>query len=176
MRRLVPALVVFLFVALPVVAQVQGGSITGTVKDEQGGVLPGATVSAQAVDATLTFSTDPQGQFRFLNIAPGTYKLSVGLSGFSTVEREAIVAVGRNAEINVTLKIAAIEATVVVTAASPVIDATASGTATTFSRDELNKIPTSRDPFSLIRSVPGALVDRVNVGGNETGQQLIVVA
>src|SRR5262245_57803702 len=176
MKRLSLALAATLFAALPVFAQVQGGSITGTVKDEQGGVLPGASVTAQAVDATLTFTTDADGQFRFLNIAPGTYKLSVGLSGFTTVERQAIVAVGKNADISVSLKIAVVEETVVVTAPSPVVDATATGTATNFSSDELTRIPTSRDPFSLIRSVPGALVDRVNVAGNETGQQLIVVA
>ena len=45
------------------------------------------------------------------------------------------------------------------------------GTATNFTADELSKIPTSRDPFSMMRSVPGVLVDRVNIGGNETGQQ-----
>ena len=45
------------------------------------------------------------------------------------------------------------------------------GTATNFTADELANIPTSRDPFSLMRSVPGVLVDRVNIGGNETGQQ-----
>ena len=45
------------------------------------------------------------------------------------------------------------------------------GTATNFTTDELTKIPTSRDPFALMRSVPGVLVDRVNIGGNETGQQ-----
>src|SRR5262245_11797570 len=146
MKRLSLVLAVLLYGALPVFAQVQGGSITGTVKDEQGGVLPGASVTAQAVDATLTFTTDADGQFRFLNIAPGTYKLSVGLSGFTTVEREAIVAVGKNAEMNVSLKIASIAETVVVTAASPVVDATAIGTATTFSSDELDRIPTSRDP------------------------------
>ena len=57
------------------------------------------------------------------------------------------------------------------TAASPMIDAKQTGTATNFSPDELAKIPTSRDPWSLLRSVPGVLVDRVNIGGNETGQQ-----
>ncbi|HXI30871.1 MAG TPA: TonB-dependent receptor plug domain-containing protein, partial [Vicinamibacterales bacterium] len=50
-------------------------------------------------------------------------------------------------------------------------DARQTGTATNVTADELSKIPTSRDPFSLLRSVPGVLVDRVNVGGNETGQQ-----
>ena len=60
---------------------------------------------------------------------------------------------------------------VTVTAPSPMVDAKQTGTATNFTADELAKIPTSRDPFSLMRSVPGVLVDRVNIGGNETGQQ-----
>ncbi len=51
------------------------------------------------------------------------------------------------------------------------VDAKHIGTATNFTADELANIPTSRDPFSLMRSVPGVLVDRVNIGGNETGQQ-----
>src|SRR6185295_2665942 len=167
-----------LFAALPAFAQVQGGSITGTVKDEQGGVIPGASVTARATDAALTFTTTGDGQFRFLNVAPGVYQVSVELSGFITVANDAIVAVGKNADLAVTLKIAAFSDAVTVKApdASPIVDATATGTATNFTSDELTKIPTSRDPFSLIRSVPGALVDRVNIAGNETGQQLIVVA
>ena len=176
MKRLSLSLALILCAALPALAQVQGGSITGTVKDEQGGVLPGASVTAQAVDATLTFTTNADGQFRFLNVAPGAYKVSVGLSGFTAVARDVIVSVGKNADMTVLLKIAAIAETVTVTAAAPIVDATATGTSTNFTIDELNRIPSSRDPFSLIRSVPGALVDRVNVAGNETGQQLIVVA
>ena len=62
------------------------------------------------------------------------------------------------------------------TVSAPILDATATGTATTFSSDELAKIPTARDPFSLVRSVPGVLLDRVNVGGNETGQAPTVVS
>ena len=176
MKRLILALGLICATALPAFAQVQGGSITGTVKDEQGGVMPGASVTAQAIDATLEFTTNGEGQFRFLNVAPGPYKISVGLSGFTTVVREVIVAVGRNADIDVLLKVAAVAETVTVTAPAPIVDAKATGTSTNFTTDELNKIPSSRDPFSLIRSVPGALVDRVNIAGNETGQQLIVVA
>ncbi len=58
-----------------------------------------------------------------------------------------------------------------VTAATPLVDRKATGTTTNITSDELTKIPGSRDPFALMRSVPGVLVDRVNIGGNETGQQ-----
>src|SRR5690242_2190257 len=153
-------------------AQIQGGSITGTIKDDQGGVLPGVTVTAQGVDATQTFTTDATGEFRFLNLAPGPYKVTASLQGFTTLVREdVIVAVGKNVELPMTLKIATVAETITVTGESPVIDTKATGTATNFTTDELTKIPTSRDPFALMRSVPGVLIDRVNIGGNETGQQ-----
>ena len=69
------------------------------------------------------------------------------------------------------LKVATVAETVTVSGASPIVDTNATGTATNFTADELTKIPTSRDPFALMRAVPGVLVDRVNIGGNETGQQ-----
>src|SRR5262249_12284879 len=70
-----------------------------------------------------------------------------------------------------TMKVAAVSETVTVLASSPISDVLATGTATNITSDELTRIPTSRDPFALLRSVPGVLVDRVNIGGNETGQQ-----
>jgi hypothetical protein len=153
-------------------AQIQGGSITGTIKDDQGGVLSGVTVTVQGVDATQTFTTDATGEFRFLNLAPGPYKVTASLQGFTTLVREdVIVAVGKNVDLPMTLKLASVAETITVTGESPVIDTKATGTATNFTTDELTKIPTSRDPFALMRSVPGVLVDRVNIGGNETGQQ-----
>ncbi len=158
--------------AMPAFAQIQGGTISGVVRDEQGGVLPGVTVTAQGVDATQTFTTEANGEYRFLNLAPGPYTVTAALQGFTTVVREnIIVAVGRTVELPLTLKIAAVSETITVSGESPVIDTKATGTATNFTSDELTKIPTSRDPFALMRSVPGVLVDRVNIGGNETGQQ-----
>jgi hypothetical protein len=153
-------------------AQITGGNITGVISDEQGGVLPGVLITVQGTDATLTFTTDTTGEFRFLNVAPGTYKVTVALPGFTTVVRDnVVVAVGRNVELPMTLKIASVAETVTVTGASPIVDTKATGTSTNFTADELTKIPTSRDPFALVRGVPGVLVDRVNIGGNETGQQ-----
>ncbi len=87
------------------------------------------------------------------------------------MRERVVVGVGQTVELPVTLAIGALTETVNVTAASPMVDARQTGTATSVTIDELTNIPTSRDPFSLLRSVNGVLVDRVNVGGNETGQQ-----
>ena len=172
MKKVITTLVLMIAFALPAFAQIQSGSLNGTIKDEQGGVLPGVTVTAQGVDATQTFVTDATGEFRFLNLAPGPYKVTASLQGFTTLVREnVIIAVGRNVELPLSLKIATVAETVTVSGASPIVDTKETGTATNFTSDELTKIPTSRDPFALMRSVPGVLVDRVNIGGNETGQQ-----
>jgi carboxypeptidase family protein/TonB-dependent receptor-like protein len=172
MKRVILALALLVASAFPAFAQIQSGSLNGTIKDEQGGVLPGVTVTAQGVDATQTFVTDATGDFRFLNLAPGPYKVTASLQGFTTLVREnVIITVGRNVELPLSLKVAAVAETVTVSGASPIVDTKETGTATNFTSDELMKIPTSRDPFALMRSVPGVLVDRVNIGGNETGQQ-----
>src|ERR1700738_1888304 len=100
MKRLsVFAAALMLAYAVPAFAQLQGGSITGTVKDEQGGVLPGVVITAQGVDATQTFTTDASGEFRFLNLAPGPYTVTAALQGFTTfIRQNVIVAVGKNVE------------------------------------------------------------------------------
>src|SRR5258708_4777147 len=114
-------------------AQIQGGSISGTVKDEQGGVLPGVTVTAQGLDATQTFVTEATGEYRFLNLAPGPYKVTAALQGFTTMVRDnVIVAVGRSVELPLSLKIASVAETITVTGASPVIAMRATGPATNF--------------------------------------------
>jgi len=172
MKRIIAALVLLLLAGSPVAAQIQSGTISGVAKDQQGGVLPGVTATLTGVDATRDFVTDTSGEFRFLELAPGPYKLSVSLEGFQTVVRDnLIVEVGRNVDLSLVLNVARVAETVNVVAATPIVDRRQTGTATNITQDELTLIPTSRDPFALMRSVPGVLVDRVNIGGNETGQQ-----
>src|SRR5882672_2534051 len=77
--------------SLPAAAQVHGGSINGTVKDAQGGVLSGARVTAQGIDATQSINTTADGGFHFLDLAPGSYKITIALSGFSTLIRDTVV-------------------------------------------------------------------------------------
>ncbi len=166
-----------LLIAGTVFGQLSGGSVTGTVKDEQGGVLPGVTVMLQGIDATRTITSDETGEFRFYNVPPGPYKLTLSLQGFATTVREnVIVEVGKNVDLPTTMKVAGIAESVSVTEASPVVDTKQVGTATNFTSVELQSIPTSRDPWALMRVVPGVLVDRANIGGNESGQQSNIVS
>jgi hypothetical protein len=153
-------------------AQAPAGTITGHVVDATGLPLPGVTVTLRGTDLTKTFVTEGDGRYRFIELAPGPYTLTSVLDGFATTVREQVILdLGKNVDVPVTMEISARQETITVTAPSPMIDATQTGTATNFTADELSKIPTSRDPFSLMRTVPGVLVDRVNIGGNETGQQ-----
>ena len=153
-------------------AQVQGGSVFGSIKDDQGGVLPGVTLALQGNGPTQTFVTEADGMYRFLNVPPGTYTLTATLQGFRTHIREGIVvAVGQSVQLPLTMGVAAVQESVTVTGESPLVDAKSMGTATNFTQDELARVPNSRDPWALLRTVPGVTLDRVNIAGNETGQQ-----
>jgi hypothetical protein len=164
----------FLGVASAGVAQISTGNIYGTVSDAQGGVLPGATVSVVAKSiggAPRTTVTDTGGQFRFLNLDNATYTVTVELPGFTKQARDVIVNTGVNVQIPFTLAVGGLAETVVVTGASPVVDVKKSGTSTTLTTAELEGTPQSKDPWAALKTVPGVIVDRVNVGGNESGQQ-----
>ena len=172
MKRALYALALVLACALPVCAQLSSGTVSGTVKDEQGAVLPGVNITLGSADRTQTFTTDADGRFRFLNVAPGRYRLQADLAGFATIVRDDLqVVVGVEAAVPISMKVATVQETITVTGETPVVDAKATGTATNFTQDELSRIPTSRDPWALLRTVPGVVMDRVNIAGNETGQQ-----
>jgi Carboxypeptidase regulatory-like domain/TonB-dependent Receptor Plug Domain len=153
-------------------AQLATGNIYGEVSDASGAVLPGATVTLTGPNVgTQTTTTGTKGEFRFLNLDPGTYRLAVSLPGFGPITRDVIVNTGTNANLTFSLKVAGVEETVTVTAETPVVDPKKMGTSTTLTKEELSKIPNSRDPWAVLRTIPGVVVDRVNIAGNESGQQ-----
>ena len=172
MRRLLITLAVVLGLVGTAHAQLATGSIYGMVTDESGAALPGAAVTLKGTGGTSSTTSGADGRYRFLNLSPGSYTVAVALTGFSTVNREnVLVSTGTTIDIPVALKVAQVEETITVTAESPVIDTKKTGTSTNFTQDELAKVPNSRDPWALLRTVPGMVMDRVNIAGNESGQQ-----
>src|SRR5919204_3585699 len=122
-RVLVLAIVLVVGAAGPAAAQIASGNIYGTVADEQGGVLPGATVTLVSTSIggqPRTTVSDAGGQFRFLNLDPGTYRLPLDLPAFTKQEREVVVATGLNVNLSFGLKLKTVEETVTVTADNPV--------------------------------------------------------
>src|SRR3954447_17052384 len=105
-------------------AQIAGGNIYGSGVHQNGGVLPGVDVTLVAVSIggqPRTTVTDAQGQFRFLNLDAGTYKVSTNLSGFNKMVRDVIVSTGVNATIAFPMSVRSLEETVTVTADTPVV-------------------------------------------------------
>ncbi|HEX7136306.1 MAG TPA: carboxypeptidase-like regulatory domain-containing protein, partial [Vicinamibacterales bacterium] len=164
------ALLVSLF-AVSVFAQTQTGNIYGKAQAKDGSVLPGVTVTLTGVGAPQTFVTDATGSFRFLNLSPGTYNLKAELAGFGTSARNGVgVNIGRNADVTMTLNPAAAES-ITVTAEAPLLDVRKAGTGADVTKVELERVPSGRDPWVILQQTPGVLIDRINVGGNESGQQ-----
>ncbi|HEX9944326.1 MAG TPA: TonB-dependent receptor [Thermoanaerobaculia bacterium] len=170
-RIVAVAVLLLLAVGGTAFAQLQTGNLYGTVTDEQGAPLPGVTVTLSGGGAPQVQVTNAQGQFRFLGLSPGSYDLKAELEGFSTIDYPNIVInIGRNTQIEVKLS-AAVEDVITVTAESPLLDERRISTGATVAQTELEKIPTSRDPWAILQTTPGVLTDRINVGGNESGQQ-----
>jgi hypothetical protein len=157
--------------AFSVSAQVQYGSLVGQVVGNDGAALPGVTVTLTGVGAPQVTVTDGQGRFRFPNLSPGTYTVKADLAGFGTATRAGIgVRLGATPDITMTLN-PSVSQTITVTAEAPLLDTRKSGTGTTVSKVELETVPTGRDPWVILQQTPGVLLDRINVGGNESGQQ-----
>src|SRR5215210_937429 len=112
-------------VMLPAIVWAQA-TITGTAKDASGAVLPGVTVEAASpalIERVRSVVTDDTGQYRIVDLRPGTYVVTFTLPGFSTVRREGIELSGRfNATIDANLPVGSLAETLTVTAESPIVD------------------------------------------------------
>jgi carboxypeptidase family protein len=152
------ALVFVVLLALPHIAFGQA-AITGVVRDASGAVLPGATVEAVSpvlIEKVRTVITDSTGQYRIVDLRPGTYSVSFTLPGFSAVKREGITLTGDFvATVNADLRVGALEETVTVTGESPIVDVQSARVQTVVDRDVIAAIPSSRNATGIQSLVPG---------------------
>jgi len=144
----------------------QTGSISGTVVDTEGNLLPGCTVtlSGPRLIGTKGYVTSEMGKFRFPSVAPGpSYELRVELPGFkTTIRKNLIVSVAKATIVTITLEITTIEEEVTVVAASPVVDIETSKVSVSYTSDFLASIPMSRDLYGIQNSIPGAISEGVD--------------
>ena len=155
-------------------AQSQTGEIFGKVTDESGAVLPGVvvTLTGPSLLQPLTATTSETGSYQFPRLTVGTYNLKFELAGFKTIVQEGIeVTVGFSANISPQLGVSAVQETVTVTSETPVVDTKQTGTRQTFTLEQLQSIPSARDPWVILQQTAGIAMDRENIGGNMSGQQ-----
>ena len=156
------AFVVMMTVAVlawPGVSHAQDATVNGTVSDATGGVLPGVTVTLRGagVPGAPTVVTTETGTYRFPVLPPGTYTLEYTLAGFSTFRREAVpVDVGAIVELDVSMKVGALEEAITVTGESPVVNTSTSQVSTAYNHEWVVNAPVRRfSYFDLINSAPG---------------------
>lgn len=156
----------------PAAAQGLTGALIGTVKDHQGGVLPGAIVrvsSPALIGAARTQSADDKGQWRFSALPPGTYVLDIELSAFAPFHDEVRIDVGTTIERTAVLTLAGVTDSIVVEGSGSRIDARTPGFATAFGTREIQSIPTRRaSMFDVIRMAPGISPTSPSSGTNTT--------
>jgi hypothetical protein len=140
-------------------ALAQEASIVGTVADESKAVLPGVTITAtEELKGTQVVSvTDERGNYRFVQLTPGTYKVQAELAGFGNVVVEKIqLLVGQTATVPIVLKVAALTETLTVTGESPLVDVTSTQVAGNVNPTAMQEVPLlGRNWLELAKMVPG---------------------
>ena len=138
-------LLIFFSSAPPAPAQTQitTGVIQGTVQDEAGAVVPGASVEVRNVETNLTktLTTDEDGRFVFLQLRPGRYTLTAAKGGYATLAQEEFqLTVGQTASLDLRMKVSQVAETVTVSAVQTVDTATTQ-TATTIEEKTVANLP-----------------------------------
>src|SRR5579864_4926613 len=156
-------------------------AIAGVVKDASGAVMPGVTVEASSpalIEKSRTAVTDDHGQYKIVDLRPGTYTVVFTLPGFNTSKREGIeLPANFTAPVNAELRIGAIEESVTVSALSPVVDVQQAVTQQVLPQTLLDAVPMGgRNIQSVGATLVGVTQSAPDVGGAQGMQQNYIAA
>jgi hypothetical protein len=144
-------------VCVPTLAAAQG-SITGVIKDSSGAVLPGVSVEVSSpvlIEKVRTAVTDGTGQYRIIDLRPGSYTVTATLQGFNTVKRDGVEVTGTAvSRIDLDLRVGSLEETLTITAESPIVDVQSIRRQTTVAGQVIADLPTSRSYGALFQLIP----------------------
>ncbi|MDE3153829.1 MAG: carboxypeptidase regulatory-like domain-containing protein, partial [Acidobacteriota bacterium] len=173
-KQVALALATVLMAVAPVWAQNVNSRLTGTVKDAQGAVLPGVTVTATspALIGSQVAVTEANGSYQFPSLPSGTYTLKFELSGFQPFTRQNIsLALGQTLNVDASLQLASLKETVQVTAESPIVDTQSTSVGNTMDTAKLIGVPSSSDLWGALAQSPGIRMQGFDVGGSHKSQQ-----
>jgi carboxypeptidase family protein len=187
MRRAVwvvaAALGAAVFLSPRVLSAQEAASIIGVVQDSSGAVLPGVTVEAASdvlIEKTRSAVSDGAGRYAIIDLRPGTYSVTFTLSGFKVVKRDGIILSGAfAATVNASLEVGALEETITVSGASPVVDLQSTQNQFVLNKEVLDALPATRSMQGGASLVPGVqfysqgFVSTMTVHGSNTTDQRI---
>ena len=177
MRRTLVVTLLLIAAALPLAAQSLTGTVVGTIKDEQGGVLPGTTVTLTGKTGTRSTVTDAEGAYRFAAVDPGTYSVTAELASFRPKRQDNVrVSVAGVVDVNLALAVGGKTESVQVIGETPVVDVASSATDSTLSQDMLFNLPIrpTNAATSMLNYLPG-INNESAYGGNATyGNGLLI--
>ena len=150
-------------------------AFTGTVRDTSGAVLPGVTVEASSpvlIEGTKAAVTDANGSYRIVDLRPGTYTLVFSLTGFKSARFEGVeLRTDFTATFNANMEVGALEESITVTGASPVVDVSSNSKVEVLTREVLDQVPTGRNIQAYAQLVSGVSLNVPDVGGSRGMQQ-----
>lgn len=149
-------------------------AIAGVVKDTSGAVLPGVTVEAASpalIEKVRSVVSDANGNYKLVDLRPGSYSVTFSLPGFSTFKRDGLdLTTGVTVNINADMKVGSLEETITVTGATPVVDIQNVRTQTVLSQAVLDAIPSAKTAAAFAGLTLGANLQAStsqDVGGNK---------
>ncbi len=153
---------------------ITSGTIQGTVSDEQGAFIPGATVEARntRTNFSKTFTTDSDGRYTFLSMPPGNYRVSATKQGFTRVIQENVeLTVGRSIALNLVLRVSGVSEEVIIST-TPTVDTVKTEASTTLNSRTISNTPILGRKFEdLLTLTPGVSItqgpdgDEINFSG-----------
>ncbi len=164
--------VVLVFTFVGIYAQQTTGTISGVVKDETGGVLPGVSITAQNTDigATRTAISDDEGRYRFPQLVPGPYQLQAELTGFRTALLQGIsLSVAQEAVIGITLRVGEISEQVVVSAEVSLIETTTANVGALVDNQQVRDLPLNGRDFIQLAALQEGVVTPTSANRGRTG-------
>ena len=151
-------------------------AISGSVRDTSGAVMPGVTVEVASpvlIEKVRSAVTDDQGRYTIVDLRPGVYSVTFTLAGFNTYRQDGLELPSNfTATVNADMRVGALEESITVTAATPLVDVQNTQKSVVVNRELMDAVPTARNYTGMAALIQGVRMSNTDVGGNQQMEQI----